>query len=97
MLLIFISEKITMPISKISDITLSKIEENVKIHGEIESLTQSKDTSFLTTKDDTGKINVVVFEPGNINLQKGDLVEIEGKVALYNNKLEVIAKTIKVV
>jgi len=97
LLLMFISENITIPISKISAVTQSGIDKDVRIVAEIESLRQSKDTLLLTAKDDTGHIIIVVFEPDNAQLKQGDLVEIQGKIAIYNNKLEIIAKTIKLV
>ncbi len=96
LLLMFISERIEVKESYISSITMSKIDNDVKITANVLSVNRLQDVMFLKVKDATASMDVVAFEPeDSFILAPGDNIEIQGKVALYNNKLEIIAKTIK--
>jgi len=70
----------------------------VSITGEIKNkYVSEKGTAFLTLKDDTGEIKIVVFK-GSMNISdvdQGDSVEIVGEVQRYKGELEIIAKNIK--
>jgi exonuclease VII large subunit len=70
----------------------------VSITGEIKSkYVSEKGTAFLTLKDETGEINVVIFK-GSVdisNVSVGNKIEIIGEAQKYKGELEVIAKNIK--
>ena len=44
--------------------------------------------------DDTGNIDVVVFKEEQLNLEKGRIIQVEGQVTGYQDKIEIIAKRI---
>lgn len=96
LLLSFISENIKAKETNISSISLADIDKDVKIIADVISAKQSSNTLFLNVQDDTGRINVVVFEPEDTVIKPGNKLEINGKVAIYNNKLEIIARTISI-
>lgn len=79
-------------------ITISKIdsnylEKNVKIQGKIIKQTLNNNTLFLTIKDNSSQINIIVFKT-NKTFSKNYTYEIEGKVTTYRKELEIIANKI---
>ena len=95
--IIFISENLEPQIFKISAIDLSKIDQEVKIIGNVSSIRQTKGLTILSVKDSSGVIPVVVFKQGDENFQKGSKVEIAGKISEFNNQPQITAKTVKTV
>ncbi|MDI6825733.1 MAG: OB-fold nucleic acid binding domain-containing protein [Candidatus Aenigmarchaeota archaeon] len=70
----------------------------VSVSGEVKKkFVSEKGTAFLTLKDDTGEIKVVIFkgsmDVSNVNV--GSKVEVMGEVQKYKGELEIIAKKIK--
>ncbi len=94
LLLIFISDKLVVKEITISEISRSKIDQDVRIKAEVISASLKEDVLFLKVKDSTSEIDVVIFNPENLDINKGDKLEITGKVSIYKNKLELIAKSI---
>lgn len=79
----------------ISDIDKSMIDKDVKISGEIKNVVKSEKVLILLVKDETSSITVVSFDPEEIQgIKEGQFIQVTGKVALYKNKLEIIADSI---
>lgn len=97
LLLVFISENSSAKLVSISSITQGHIDKDVTIIGKVSSINKHGDINFLKVKDGTGKIDVVVFKSNNLVLKSGNKVEVYGKVAIYDGKLEIIAKSIRLV
>ena len=95
LLLLLISENLAAKQITVRSITRNYIDKDVVLVGSISSINKRGDLTLLKVKDSTGKIDVVVFKSGSLSLKYGDEIEVYGKVALYNNKLEIIAKSIK--
>ncbi len=81
---------------KIEGLKIGQIE---RISGMITSVYVSKNMNvFLKVSDNTGEVDVVVFENNNIDeaydLEVGDEVSVLGRVDEYKGKLEIIAKEI---
>ena len=82
---------------KIEDIKLGQIE---RISGMVTSVYVSKNMHvFLKVADNTGEVDVVIFENNNIDeayeLEVGDEVSVLGRVDEYKGKTEIIAKEIR--
>lgn len=85
----------------IEDINRGMIDEEVKIDGVIQDISQSRSKSsyFLTVNDGTGQIPLIIFESQAAEIQsnsfdindfKGRKVEVVGKITEYNSQLELI-------
>ena len=85
----------------IEDINRGMIDEEVKIDGVIQDISQSssKSSYFLTVNDGTGQIPLIIFESQAAEIQsnsfdiddfKGRKVEVVGKITEYNSQLELI-------
>lgn len=95
-LLLSIAEFSQPKFYQINDITEKQIDTQIKIQG---TITKSKDLPGLLIfdlKDNTSKMTVVAFKDFQINLTKGENVSITGKIAEYNNVLEIIADEITI-
>ncbi|MBI3190872.1 exodeoxyribonuclease VII large subunit [archaeon] len=66
----------------------------VTLSGTVYSISEKNGNIFLNLYDGTGNIDVVAFRT-SVSVTKGQNVTVSGKVAVYNNKLEVIANEIK--
>ncbi len=95
LLILFISENDTLPTSKISDISNKQIDSIVKIKGTIEHLTELENLVLFTLKDETGKINIILFTDTILNIKQEQEVEIIGKIIEYKNTIEIMADQIK--
>lgn len=95
LLLLFISENLAAKQITVSSITRNYIDKDVVLVGSIFSINKRGDLTLLKIKDNTGKIDVVVFKSRDLSLSYGDEIEVYGEVALYNDKLEIIAKSIR--
>lgn len=81
---------------KIEDLKLGQIE---RISGMVTSVYVSRNMHvFLKVADNTGEVDVVIFENNNIDeaydLEVGEEVSVLGRVDEYKGKLEIIAKEI---
>ena len=95
-LLIFISNKLELPISIISKITDKDLNKTVKIKGTVSKFIEKESLTTIELEEASSKINVILFKSEKIQIKKGNLLEVEGKVAKYENKLQIYADTIKV-
>ncbi|MGC9517574.1 MAG: exodeoxyribonuclease VII large subunit [Methanomicrobiales archaeon] len=88
---------------KISDIDKGMLDEEVSVEGYVSNLDKSKNsnTYFLEIIDDTGKINVIIFEKtvhefeeNNLTLKslRNHRIRIVGTVTEYKGYTEIIIK-----
>ena len=95
LIIFFINEKLDLS-SNIGNITKDSLDEKVKIKGEIIKITETPGLYLLDVKDNTGTIVVIVFKEEILDLKQGNIVEIQGQVAIYKDKPEIIAKKITI-
>ena len=83
------------------DVKISEISEEIKgerviVCGRIESSYIAKNVLIFTINDGA-KIKGVVFNPGREEyslIRKNSFVEIEGKIEIYENELEIVAERV---
>ena len=78
---------------EINDITIQKItneeiSKSVKIKGKIKDIRETDSVTFIVIEE-TSEITGIVFDK-NLSINKGDIVEITGKVEDYKGKQEII-------
>lgn len=95
-ILIILSERIDISQSNIANITKDNVDKTVKIKGYITSFTETPGLYIMNIKDTTASITAIVFKEDQLNITKGSLVEVEGKVKEYNDILEINAELIKI-
>ncbi len=97
-LLIIISDKINIPSSEISTITKNDIDKHIKVDGIITNIIKKGNSlAILDIENKKSAIRVVIFKPDKVlNIEKGDLIEVEGKISLYEGRLQIIADKVKV-
>lgn len=81
---------------EIGQIEKSWTGKTLKVTGTAENVTKSGGNLFMDVKDSTGSILVVEFDSKS-SVKEGDAVNVTGHVALYEGKLEIIAKEVKTV
>ena len=96
LVLLFILDKIELSNFSISNLSENEIDKKVKIKAELLSIKETPGLYILEVKDFSCKISVIVFKDEPLNLNKGDVLEIEGQVTSYKDKIEIIAKKITV-
>lgn len=100
-LLFFISQTMELEQTSIGKIIPDDIGKNVKVCGEIISKSESKTKHvFLQLRDDSGKIELVIFNNtaeklNAYELNKQDRICVVGLVDEYQDKLEIVPKEIK--
>ena len=66
----------------------------VVIIGSVESAEIYESVSFLELTDENNKVKVVAFEKISYSFERGDFVEVKGKISRYKGELEIIADEI---
>jgi len=66
------------------------------LSGELVKVSQKPDVNFFGVEDGTGRINVVAFNKMG-KIKKGESVQVEGRVELYEGDLEIIADKITII
>ena len=94
LILLIILDKIDVSGSNINAINKTFLDKQVKIKGEITRIAETPGLYIMNVKDNTGNIDVIIFKEDILDLEKGNVVEIEGQVAEYQSKMEIIAKKI---
>jgi len=94
---IYISVKSVKPV----ELKINSIEESmngmlVKINGKIDNIRKSKSGNFYWTVNDGSNITVPILDNKfkNLDVKRGDSVEIVGLVTKYKDELEVMPKEI---
>lgn len=94
-IILIINESYSISYSNISKITNSSIGKPVKVQGFITSISNLPGILIMNIQDKTSSIIVIAYKEEEINLEKGNLIEVSGIVREYENKLEIEAKEIK--
>ena len=95
-ILYFISTKIEVKDYKPS-ILNKNVGEDVKLSGTITKITGKSNVVFIEVNQQS-PITVVLFtDDNNLKLNKGDNIDVIGKVQEYNGKNEIIAQKIRVI
>ncbi|AJF62379.1 MAG: hypothetical protein QT11_C0001G0230 [archaeon GW2011_AR20] len=92
--LLIILNNIDVPDPDINSINKDLIDKQIKVKGEITKITETPGLYIINIMDDTGNIDVVVFKEEQLNLEKGRIIQVEGQVTGYQDKIEIIAKRI---
>ena len=84
---------------EISAINKALLDKNIQIQGEITKIKNQDNLQILTIKDNTGKINAVLYKNTNqkINLNENQTIILHGKIKEYNSQLEIIADKIEII
>ncbi len=69
------------------------LDSQVRISGQVTRASHSNTTTFLKVKDKTAEVSVVAFGKCS-QIKKGDTVLINGKVQVYEKKVEIVADSI---
>lgn len=86
--IIFIfADKLEPSLVKISDISKSFADQDVKVRGTVVSSRVTSSVLMLDIKDETGTIKVVAFNKEDFNTGNGQPVEVLGKVTEYKGVL----------
>ena len=96
LILLFILQKIELSKVNLNNITKNDIDKKIKIKGELISITETPGLYILNVKDFSGEIAVIAFKEEKLDLKKGDILEIEGQITGYQDKIEIIAKKITI-
>ena len=94
------ANNVQLPAVLIGKIVYDDIGKNVKVCGEVDSLSVSKSKhTFFDIVDSSGRINVVVFNSSAEKLQPyslkdDDTICVSGQVGEYNDRLEILPKEI---
>ena len=85
--LLIILNNIDVPDPDINSINKDLIDKQIKVKGEITKITETPGLYIIN-------IMVVVFKEEQLNLEKGRIIQVEGQVTGYQDKIEIIAKRI---
>ena len=94
MILAFISNNTNLEYNDISSIDDSKIDKKVKVKGTLTNFISTEKAKILEIQDETGSIKAVIFQEEELNIKINDLIELSGKVTIYQNSLEIIVDSI---
>ena len=96
--LFIISENIELTEIDISEIEGEKTGRSVKIIGRIEKVSSTEKIIFLEIgQEKIETIPVILFKDSDLELIKGQNVEITGEIMDYEGKKEVIANKIRII
>lgn len=98
LVLYLISGNIEVKEKNIEKITLENKDEFVKLSGIVSRIIDSEKVAILEITQPQ-EITVVLFKNKNntVNINKGNEVEIFGKVDEYEGKLEIIAERVRII
>ena len=96
-MLFFVTRGLSEEVTKIEDLKIGQLS---TIKGMVTDIYISRDGhAFLKIADNTGEIQIVAFKDSNIEeaygLETGTEISVLGRVEEYKEKLEIIAKEIK--
>jgi len=79
-LIYFYSGSLVLNYTSISNVAEMDIDSYVKIAGQVINYKKSTTLISFDLQDATGKINVVLFNPGDFNIKKWDQLAVFGKI-----------------
>jgi len=93
-ILAYISNTSNLNYNDISSINNDYLDKTVKIKGTLTNFVSTPKAKIMDIEDSTGKITAVTFNEQELSIKENDLLEITGKVSLYQGSFEIIADTI---
>lgn len=93
--LFLLTENIEYNEKTIEKINSEKIQDMIKVNGEVVSARSGGNATFIQIKQ-PGYIDIIVFN-SDLSLDKGENVEVIGKSEEYNGKMEIIGHRIRVI
>ncbi len=94
LILLIILDKIDISDSNINQVNKTFLDKQVKIKGEITRITETPGLYIINIKDNTGSMDIIIFKEEKLELEKGNIIEVQGQVTEYQGKLELIAKKV---
>ena len=94
-ILLFLSYISEPKLIEIKTINKAMLDNFVKIYGKIIDIDNKESIKIIKVEDNSGSIDVIVFEKNIINIGKGMNAEIIGKVSEYQGKMQINAEKIK--
>lgn len=94
-ILLILSNSTQPKITEIKDITKSNLDNFVRIQGSIEKFDDKESIKIINVADETGNIDVIVFEENILSIGKGMQVEVIGKISEYQGNLQINAERIR--
>lgn len=94
LILLIILDKIDISDSNINQVNKTDIDKLVKIKGEITRITETPGLYIINVKDNTANMDIIIFKEEKLELEKGNIIEVQGQVTEYQGKLELIAKKV---
>jgi aspartyl/asparaginyl-tRNA synthetase len=79
----------------IEKINSAKTEDMVKVTGQVSSIRNSGNITFISIKQ-PDYMDIIVFD-ANLSLVPGEEIEVIGKGQEYNSKMEIIGERIRVI
>jgi len=73
----------------------ANIGRTVLVSADVSSISYTAKTTFLTLKDETGKITAVFFSTADSRVAKNSKVIVKGKVQLYQGDTELIISELR--
>lgn len=94
--LFFFSEHVEVERKDVYRITDEDIGKEIKVIGRIERVNNTEKVIYLQIgQEKIETVSVVLFKDSDLKLEKGDYVELIGKVDEYKGKRNIIANTVK--
>ena len=96
--LIVLSSRVEIEKKSISSIDDNDLDKTIKINAEVKSVRKIKDLVFIRISQEK-EIDVMLFDAEDFDegmIQKGDMIEVTGKVSEYNGNKEIIGEDILV-
>jgi DNA/RNA endonuclease YhcR with UshA esterase domain len=94
--LFFVSEFIEVSESELKDITIDDLDRYVKVIGTVSKVVNTEKVIIMDIVQ-PHELKVVVFKDKDISLNKGDYIEVLGKVEEYEGELEIIGDRIRII
>ncbi len=97
-ILFFISDKIKIKEYNLNEISEELIDKEIKINGKIEDIKELKNSLLLTLSENKNKLKVIIYKKDKIvGLKKNQMIEVTGKLKIYEKEFEIEAEEIKII
>lgn len=94
-LILIINEKIDISKSNISMLNASLLDQKVNVKGIAYNIIELDELYLFNLKDSTGNITIIAFNIEKDMFKEQDILEVEGDLVVYKDKLEIEASKIK--
>lgn len=94
MILLILDNSFELEMRSIQSLSLDDLNKNVKVQGELEEQRLINENLFLQIREKNRSLKVIAFDIGR-ELEIGKNYIVEGKITMYKQELEIIAKKIR--